>query len=363
MSIQENAPPNQSTNTPSIGTFTFLEMGAYGPPFVRNHFIQKDGIEPFRKKHNNTGLYRSAYWYNSTDPYTSWLFSDLYFDFDSEDDIEKAREDLLFVIWKLHLTSTFGLPMESFRIYFSGKKGFHLIVPWQYIGIQPHPKLDELFKWIALEMYEQSVHETVDLVVYERRRLWRMENSKHPETGLYKIPLNYHEVSELTLEEIAHLAQNPRVLTYPQPIFVPQARREYERYAKELQEAEKRRRERWANRPPRKPFEEGEMPDFVKKLIEDGPVKGYRNETAAALTSYWHQQGMTPEEIWDRLLEWNGGQLAERELRTTMNSILKRGLTYGRKRLKALADQDMSQLREKPERKGVVPPWKKTDPH
>ena len=344
----------------NISDFKHIELAHALPNFNRNYFTDEKSIVSYRAKYNNIGLYRSAYWYNNIENvYESALFSDLYFDFDSEDDIDKAREDLLFVIWKMHLKNGFSLPMEAFRIYFSGKKGFHLVIPHEYIGIKPHYQLDKLFKWIAMEMYEQSIHETVDLVVYEKRRLFRLENSKHQETNLYKVPITYEEAN-LPIEDILKIASSPRLLKYPMPELVPQARREYERFSREMVEEEKRRAERWKNRPARKPFEEGEMPSYVKTLIDGGPQKGYRNETAAALSSYWFQQSLSEDEILERLLEWNGGSLPEREIKSTMRSVLKRGLTYGRKRLKALAEQDMTILNPKPERRGTLPPWKKT---
>ena len=332
--------PEQNTS-PALNPsdFKYIEMAyAYGEDgFTRNHFGTAETIEKIRKKANNTGVYRSAYWYNSIDPYSADLFSDFYMDFDSEDDIEKAREDLLFVVWRMHLAPGFNLPMEAFRIYFSGKKGFHLIIPWQYFGYKPSNKLDEVFKWMAEDLNEQSINGTIDLVVYERRRLFRLENSIHQDTGLYKIPLQYHEAAQSPLEAIAERAKNPREIRYEMPHLVMDAQREFQRYEAELAEWESVRH----RVKPKDVIKKGETPPAVQELIDKGPVKGMRNETAAALVSYWNNQGYEKEEIWDLLLEWNDGSESLKVLKATMESIIRRGYSYSLSRFKALAEGDL----------------------
>ena len=358
MSIQENKPIEPL----DPADFIYLEM-AHGwinkdesPGFMRNHYGTREMVQPYREKYKNNGLYRSAYLYDNLDPYNSNLFANFFMDFDSEDDLEKAREDLLFVIWKLHLESGFGLPMEAFRIYFSGKKGFHLLIPWVYMNIRPHAKLDRIFKWIAEDLNDQSVNRTIDLVIYEKRRLYRLENSIHQDTGLYKIPLQYNEAAHFTIEQIQELAKNNRHIQYNQPFVVESAARSYQEYIEEFEafEAEKQKRFKGKN-PAAAKIPRDQVPDFVQELIDEGPVKGMRNETAAALTSFWSRQELDKEEIWENLVDWNQGSLPERELETTMNSILNKGLTYGFSRLKALAKGEVefdSYARDKYKRKG-----------
>lgn len=325
--------------------FKYLEVGyAFGEDgFSRNHFGTKDIIPDFRKKQNNIGLYRTSYWYNTKDPYTSSLFGSFYMDFDSEEDIELAREDILFVIWKFNLSIGFNLPMSAFRIYFSGKKGFHLIIPWQYLGIQPDDKLDEFFRWLAEDLKEETPNKTVDMVVYERRRLFRLEHSIHQRTGLYKIPLQYHELVNLSIKEIEALATENRVLQYERPHFIADANKQYKRYVEEYKEFLTFQKK---TRPKTPTYTKGVVPEPVQELIDQGPAKGIRNESAAALTSFWNNQGYDEDEIFGLLLDWNDGSLPERELKTTMKSILKRDLTYGLNRFKSLLEGDVGRTNE-----------------
>ena len=323
--------------------FIYLEMGFAGTSaggkefFSRNHFGTKDSIRAMREKQNNTGLYRSAFMYDNMDPYNSNLFGDFFMDFDSEEDLELARQDLLFVIWRLNLKTGFNLPMDAFRIYFSGKKGFHLTIPWQYFNIEPHAQLDRIFRWIAEDLHRTSMNQTIDLVIYEKRRLYRMENTIHQRTGLYKIPLQYDEAAHASMEEIQQLALKNRYIRYQEPVLVPEAAKRYRKYVEDYNTYINERKA-YIGTKDFLPLQN--IPDYVQKLIEEGPVQGQRNETAAALTSFWRRQGCEQEQIWEQLVQWNAGSLSENELRTTMDSILKRDLHYSLSRLKALSEGD-----------------------
>lgn len=354
VSTQENGPKPILNRA----DFIYLEAAHVGNKvsftngFTRNKFGTQDILINMRQERKNIGLYRSAFMYDNKDPYEANLFGDLFLDFDCEEDIDKAREDLLFVVWKLHLAVGFNLPMEAFHIYFSGKKGFHLLIPWQYLDIKPHQDLDKIFRWIAEDLYEQSINKTIDLVIYEKRRLYRLENSIHQETNLYKIPLQYLEAVNFSVEELQQLATKNRYIQYAQPVFVPQAAKQYEKYITDFDEFVKKQKVYSSNV---KRTKIDYIPDYVQKLIDDGPVKGQRNETVAALTSFWNNQELEEDEIFEKLKEWNDGELPERELKTTMRSILKRNLNYGLSRLKSLSDGELETdrfTRDKFKRKG-----------
>lgn len=330
-----------------IEDFKYIEVGYAIPEidnFSRNHFGTKEIVYEKRKERNNRGIYRTSFWYDKMDPYESSLFGDFYMDFDDEDNIENAREDLLFVIWKMHLKQGFNLPMEAFRIHFSGKKGFHLVIPNGYMDVQPMKDLDKIYKWIGQDFHEDSIHQTIDLAVYERRRLFRLENSIHQGTGLYKIPLHYEEAVNLSVDEIQELAKTNRRIKYPTPYLVPKAKKTYERYIEEYENYLDYQR----NRPKkaRPMVVDGKPPEAVQALIDAGPIKGTRNESVAALTSFWKNQGYEKEDIFELLMEWNQGELWDgqdprAEIENTMNSIIKRDLNYSIKRFKSLLEGDV----------------------
>ena len=342
----------QYEQIPNRNEFKFLEMGyAFKSNkddldykgFTRNIFGGMDIIKKIREKQNNTGIYRTAFFYNTTDPYGSYLYGDFFMDFDSEDNIELAKEDLMYTIWFFHLKMGFDLPMEAFHIYFSGKKGFHLIIPSVYFGYDPSKSLHEDFKWIARELNDRSPNQTIDLAVYERRRLFRLENSIHQSTGLYKIPINYKELIDLPIGEIYRLAQSPRIIEYPRPSLHEKANKQWFEYMKDFENFKKMQYRKRGNGPS---ITKGEIPESVQEVIDNGPIQGLRNETIAALASFYKNQEYTQEEIEQSLLEWNAGSLPEREVLTTVRSIINKDLNYGINRFKSLAKGEIASYEE-----------------
>lgn len=348
---QEDYTKKQNDRVPHLSEFTNVEMGyAYKKNkeddytgFRRNVFGNSDIVKKTREAQDNTGIYRTAFAYNLEDPYESYLYGNFFMDFDSEDDVALAKEDMLYTIWFLHLKLGFGLPMESFRIYFSGMKGFHLIIPATYFGYQPSMKLDEEFKWVANEINYRSPNKTLDLGIYERRRLFRLENSIHQGSGLYKIPLHYDELVSLSTEEIEELAKSPRHINYPVPHLSEQANKEWQYYMKDFEAFKQMKKTKRTGAPT---IIKGETPEAVQEVIDRGPVKGLRNETLAALTSFYKNQGYEEDEILELLLEWSDGSVKEGEIKTTMNSILSRDLNYSLSRFKSLVEGEIASYEE-----------------
>ncbi len=113
-----------------------------------------------------------------------------------------------------YLNIRFEVDISSIRIYFSGNKGFHITIPFQLFAIKLMPSL-EFWKKVKLFAEELSKgFKSVDMSIYEIRRLIRMANTINPKSGLYKIPLSYNELCNLTIEQIKELASTQRDIEY-----------------------------------------------------------------------------------------------------------------------------------------------------
>ncbi len=147
-------------------------------------FFTLDQIPRFRKKYDNTGLYISVYAFNKQDIETSTRLAPLFFDLDAED-LEESLSDAK------KLISFFGDMLEpsAIRLYFSGKKGFHIELEPLALGITGQKDLKSVFREIATDLIKDLDLTTVDLRVYDDRRMWRLANSIHQKTGLYKTHL------------------------------------------------------------------------------------------------------------------------------------------------------------------------------
>ena len=100
-----------------------------------------------------------------------------------------------------------GVDPDDFRLYFSGAKGFHVGIPAQTFGAEPSPLLPKAFKILARRLAEQA-GVSVDGAVYDTCRLWRLPNTINGKTGLFKVPLEWAELT--TVEEIKAIAQAAR---------------------------------------------------------------------------------------------------------------------------------------------------------
>ena len=146
--------------------------------------------EAHKKKVDETGSIKGI-----TDVTTNTLV----FDFDSTD-LEKAKQDVL--ILGARLVDQQGVNPDDLACYFSGGKGFHLVVP--------------LLQEITPDQFKMAVTRlagdlpTFDTVVSDPQRILRMEYTKHLKSGLYKIPLHIAEIDEMTIDQIKELAKTPR---------------------------------------------------------------------------------------------------------------------------------------------------------
>lgn len=170
-------------------------------------------IEAYRKKYHNSGIYSSIFQYDNRDLDKATRLGSLYFDFDSSDG-EEARGDTL-------TTAKFFfdmLPDEAIRIYFSGKKGFHLEIEALALGITGSRELPDVFRYIANHLSSLLSLTTLDFVCYDVRRMWRLPNSKHQSTGLFKRLIRLEDLSK-PIEDIQKIAQTPSEYEVPEQIF------------------------------------------------------------------------------------------------------------------------------------------------
>lgn len=121
----------------------------------------------------------------------------LLWDFDDAQNIESARQDALTVIQRLNEN---GVKKEDIRAYFSGGKGFHLEV-----------MTDQEFsrqEFVNITFNLASDLKTFDQRINDEQRLIRAPLTKHPKSGLHKIPLEINDLKTLAIDEIRTLAED-----------------------------------------------------------------------------------------------------------------------------------------------------------
>jgi hypothetical protein len=103
------------------------------------------------------------------------------------------------------------VPEHLVQCWYSGKKGFHVIVHPDVFRIQPHRHLMTIVKSAALQVQERLGLEHLDPAVYTRAgRMLRIPNSIHPAFNLFKVELTCREVLDWGPDQIIELAKSPR---------------------------------------------------------------------------------------------------------------------------------------------------------
>jgi hypothetical protein len=144
-------------------------------------FIEAKDKESFRQQNANVGLYTSIWHYNSTDLDKAIRLGSLYFDIDNKDPQESYSD-----CTKLYNYLINYIPKSAVLVYFTGKKGFHIECEAITLGINPSNNLPNIFRFIASTLKDKLKLESLDFSVYDARRMWRLEGSKHQDTNLYK---------------------------------------------------------------------------------------------------------------------------------------------------------------------------------
>lgn len=114
------------------------------------------------------------------------------FDFDDGQDIENARRDAIVACGRLIEK---GIPEDQIRIFFSGNKGFNVEVIF-----------DQEFtrqEFVNMVFGIAGDLRTFDHKINNESRIIRAPLTKHPKSGLYKIPLALSELAGWDMEAIS----------------------------------------------------------------------------------------------------------------------------------------------------------------
>ncbi len=169
--------------------------------------------------------------------------------------------------------------------FFSGSKGFHVGVPLPPGAGVPHPSVPAACGLMAGALSAMA-GVSIDGTIYDRVRLFRAPNSRHPKTGLHKVRLEYDELMGLDIAGIRGLAAAPRPFDPPGDAG-PVAAKLTEAWAAALSDAETSGRARTAGR-------SGPLPGRVNRatldFIRGGAAEGERGvrlfQAAANLGEY-----------------------------------------------------------------------------
>lgn len=254
-----------------------------------------------------------------------------------------ALEDALDLARRTHrlLVDDWQVPDTALHVYFSGSKGFHLLIDTRACGrVSPARDLHRAFSRLRLDILRElpaAARPLFDLAIGDKVRLLRLPNTRHAGSGLYKVPLETEELLEKTPDEIRLLARVPRPLSRANAAgLLPTSHVAPAPALVELFQRGRRalRRERGAH-----PYRLGTAPAHPEEALcaarremwQSGVAPGNRNNVAIRLASAFRLAGYRRQQTQELLLSWNQRQriaLPERELRSVVQSAYARPYPY-----------------------------------
>lgn len=214
--------------------FKYVEVAKYVPSLKNVIREKKDGepllvsiekVEEYSKRFNQTGIYSSIFQYDSKHLSTAASLGSLCFDLDSPDlEISRSETNRL-VEYLLQYLSESGI-----RVYFSGGKGFHVECEAIALNVSSTDDIAGISRFIAGNITEELRLTTTDLVVYDKRRMWRVPNTRHQSTGLFKVECMQLLRNSSGMEPILKYAETPHKLDVPEQVFEPRANQWYREF-------------------------------------------------------------------------------------------------------------------------------------
>jgi replicative DNA helicase len=126
----------------------------------------------------------------------------LVFDFDSEGNIENAKND---TIELCHRLIENGIAVDDLQISFSGKKGFS--VDYQCDTFLSPKELRNIATNLAGDL------STFDVKIYNPSRIIRLPLTLHQDTLLYKLPLSFEELQNVSINQMKLWAKDTSDIT------------------------------------------------------------------------------------------------------------------------------------------------------
>jgi hypothetical protein len=137
----------------------------------------------------------------------------LWWDIDHPDDPERALGDARRLASAVLHRYPAALDDDDLLIFYSGSKGYHLGLP-TFWGPAPSVAFHRVARRYS-EALANAAGVSIDTGIYDKVRLFRAPNSRHPKTGLHKRRLSYRELLNLPADRVRQLAVEPGPFDLP----------------------------------------------------------------------------------------------------------------------------------------------------
>lgn len=306
--------------------------GVQNNTFRRNIFGEQNDeniINNFK-----SDIYCTIYKYDNENIDSCNFIAPLYLDLDIdniEDNYDKLIRDLKILIHKL--ISEFHVEQNDIQIYFSGSKGFHIIISEDIFGFKPGRTLNKDLKKIAVYLKAYTLTKCIDTKIYDYKRLFRINNTINSKTGLYKVRILYDDLIKMSYEELIEYASEPKDIELNRYSYNEKAN---ESFINLIEKIDKRDKEKINIKVAKEYIKKKELLPCVKYILQNGSPNGQRNNSTIALANSLFQIGYNQDEVIEIITTWNETKneepLPDKEVRATIKSAYnnsKQNIYYG----------------------------------
>lgn len=129
--------------------------------------------------------------------YADWLPIDI--------DCENLQEALFNLQKFVQNLEDYEIDINVCRFYFSGSKGFHVMIPSQLFGACPSNDIHKRFRNVATILAKGI---KIDTSIYDKTRIFRLPNTINSRSNLFKVELHPYHLF-FPIENILNLANSP----------------------------------------------------------------------------------------------------------------------------------------------------------
>jgi hypothetical protein len=337
--------------------YRFVDFAAHYQKGFRNHIVEIHEVMELVKKYQAYDCFSTYFFYTDEifaymsthvqegHPSISGYHGKVWAPFLPIDIDGKEAAKALEVVQLMGRTfvEEWKIPSEACHFYFSGSKGFHILLDIRLFGkVLPSQHLHQIFSTLRedlIYLLPDFGRSLVDLTIKDSVRLLRLPNTIHAKSGLYKIPLDFDEILSNSISDIQEKAKKARSLPFTDETGLV-SNVSVEAHPKMAQVFTRVRRQ--VRRYTRRPFiyhfvpKHGENPsDFLcpglLRIWESHIDAGHRNNCAIRLLSEFRLNGLGEDKSRGLIYMWNEKHqigLSQIELEHTLHSAYAHPFPY-----------------------------------
>lgn len=263
---------NRNNITP---VWAMKNVTGYRECYATYYRYNHEMIDHFNEKNTVSGYQGQAY--------ADWLPIDI-----DSPDLDQAQDNLNRLFDNLEALE---VDVNCCRVYFSGAKGFHVMIPSQIFEAVPSIDIHKRFRKLALHIAKGI---NIDTSIYDKTRIFRLPNTINAKTGLFKVELYPFQSISLPIDEILNMAKNPVERLEIETDFDTNEELK-EIYLSPLEQAK-----------PKGNARNSAVKTYIcMSELMKGVGEGNRDNVAVRVAAHLRQSGLSPEMVWAALDTWN----------------------------------------------------------